>query len=685
MSKRRPTSGLSTALDRAIAAHRQGDRAAALRWLKQHTAAHPKDERGWLWLAKLYWGGEQHGKAIQALQRVQRIERLPPDERLDLAALLLDKGDVTMARGVYHTLQEPHPSDDSSIGVEAALGLARCALHEQAADEALARLAPLQDNADHLTPQQRASLHFLAGSAHLMRQEWPQAARALGECLQIEPDHIHALNNLGVVLKDGLKDKAAAAQVFEKVLAINPHHLDSAVNLASIRMDGTDDELRQALALLLPWQPRRPAHILYWHALGQIRHRLRDWPEALEAYHNALQLSPDNPDVLTNLGLWHFDRKDYQRALESFETALQRTPNHPDAMNFLGVCLAHLGQLEQQLPVLERLVHKHPSEPSVRFQIAWNLLGTGQFELGFREYLFRPSRHNISAAPNGLGYATRLPERMDGDRLLLVADQGIGDEWFFLRFAPFLQQRGAALDYYTPSKIAPLIERLGWFDTVWRTLPPPDVHDAAINIGDLPYLVGMRDTEQPPPPIAIAPQPEAIEQARIILRLFGPPPYVAVTWQGGTNPLREKDGPRKRLLDKSIPIESIAQWLPRGATIVSLQRKPLPGEVSALAQAIERPVLDAAVFNDDLERMLGLLACLDHYYAVSNANVHLAASIGLPCTVFVPQPPEWRWLIAGERTPWFPNATIVRQRPSGAWPNPMEVGQPTSPAQSALP
>jgi len=655
---------------RARQALTRGDHPTALRLLKGHVQRHPGDERGWLALAMVQRAVGRVEEAKKALAHVGPTgAQLAVGEKLDLAALRLDTGDFEGARPLYEAVAGDS-SAETHQRLDAAMGVARCALWAQRPPEAIAALQPWEAALAQAPAGVQASWHYLCGTAHLKQQQWPLAARHLGECLAREPRHVPALNNLGVVLKEGLRHRDAAKTTFRQVLEIDPAHLDAVVNLAALLMDGSDDDLREARTLLLAHAQRKPAHALYWHALGQVLHRLREWPQALQAYQNSLELDPGNADAMTNVGLWFFDQKQYETAITWFRRALAVEPRHADALNYLGVSLSHIGRLEDHLPILQELIAQDPNQPNVRFQLAWNLLGTGQFGLGFENYRFRPSRHERHGLPNGLGFANALPPDMQGDRLLVVQDQGIGDEWFFLRFVPQLAARGARLSYYTESKIAGLIQRLGWFEQVYTALPPAEGFAAAIVIGDLPWLLGMQDQDTVPPPVPIAPLEDAVERARLILRAYGPPPYVGVTWQGGTNPLREKDGPRKRLLDKSIPIDALAAWLPPGATVVSLQRKPLLGEVSQLAQAVGRPVLDAAMFNDDLEAMLGLLSLLDHYYSVSNANVHLAASLGLPCTIFVPQPPEWRWLIAGDSSPWFPGMRIVRQRPGGEWPRP---------------
>ena len=65
--------------------------------------------------------------------------------------------------------------------------------------------------------------------------------------------------------------------------------------------------------------------------------------------------------------------------------------------------------------------------------------------------------------------------------------------------------------------------------------------------------------------------------------------------------------------------------------------------------------------------MLGLLAVIDEYVGVSNTNMHLRAGIGRTARVLVPWPAEWRWMAAGDTSPWFPGFRVHRQRQDGDW------------------
>jgi hypothetical protein len=121
------------------------------------------------------------------------------------------------------------------------------------------------------------------------------------------------------------------------------------------------------------------------------------------------------------------------------------------------------------------------------------------------------------------------------------------------------------------------------------------------------------------------------------------------------------------VLSKSVPPEVLGRSLAgMGATLVSLQRAPVPEEHAALAAAAQATVHDASDVNADLESALALVTLLDDYVGVSNTNTHLRAAAGKAGRVLVPWPPEWRWLETG-RSPWFASIATYRQGRDGDW------------------
>jgi len=513
---------------------------------------------------------------------------------------------------------------------------------------------------------QSAPAHFQRGRALQLAGRLPEAVEAYLQTIALDAGLAQAHNNLGVIYDQAGEDARALAY-FEHAVRLQPGYVHGLLNLVAVmlrlkRFTEAVPYLRQLLKL-------DPGNADAWNKLGLALHEQQAFEEVEACYRRAVEFDPANCDALINLGNLRLDMERDAEAEALYRRALDVDGRSVEALNGLRSTLVKSGRDEEAIAITEQLLAVKPDHAIARFHLSWMMLGHGLLEDGFREYAWRPSRRDPAAPPAGMQWAESLPEDMRGLRVLLCKDQGIGDEIFFLRFAPWLKRRGAWVRYLATPKIASLVARSGVVDEVATEYR----HDAgvhlAINVGDLPHLLGLRELAEIPPPIPLSPLPEQRERARRQLADFGPPPYIAVTWRAGRDKLKYV-GRLVRSLSKALTLETLAGYLPGTGSVVSLQRQPNAGEVEKLAGILGRPVLDLDALNEDLEAMLGVLAEIDAYYTVSNANVHLLAGLNRTATVFVPFPPEWRWMVEGEESPWFPGCRLIRQSRDRSWPVP---------------
>ena len=288
------------------------------------------------------------------------------------------------------------------------------------------------------------------------------------------------------------------------------------------------------------------------------------------------------------------------------------------------------------------------------------LLLQGNFRDGWQEYQWFWRRKVSAGRP--LQPSPWDGSNLNGQNVFLHGEQGLGDEFFFLRFVPWLRRHGAGtITYRSDPRIATLLSRAKEIDRIAAAEELPLPGDLVFAIGDLPRLLGMVRVDQIPPSLTLTPLPQHTESMRTRLAQLGPPPYVGVTWRAGTSAKRGS-------LYKECPLPRLAETLrATPATALALQRKPLPGEAEGFSQALGRPVHDLSILNEDLEQMLALLALIDDYVGVSNTNMHLRAGVGRTARVLVPAPPEWRWMAEGEKSPWFPGFTVYRQGYNRSW------------------
>jgi tetratricopeptide (TPR) repeat protein len=393
-----------------------------------------------------------------------------------------------------------------------------------------------------------------------------------------------------------------------------------------------------------------PGHPMATHYLGLAAWHRGDAAEAERLMRAALAADAGVPDFHSNLGLLLRDTGRTDEAIACFQRALEVDPRWVAAANNLALTLEAAGRWEEAVAAYRRAIEREPRFAAARQNLARALLTLGRYREAWAEYRWRLAAQGLSATPPDPG-EPRLPASLAGRAIALVAEQGIGDVLFFLRFAPELARRGARLAFEGDARLHPLLERTGHFALGFGAGP---AGTQRLFIGDLPWLLEADDPARFPP-LGLAPLPERVARARDALQAMGPAPRVGLTWRAGTT----TPGP-VRTQFKRVPAATLAEALRgREATWVSVQRHPEPGEREALAQALGAPVHDASRMNDDLEDALAWMAAVDDYVGVSNANTHLRAGVGQPLQVLVPSPPEWRWGLAGP-SPWFPGARVTR-------------------------
>jgi Tfp pilus assembly protein PilF len=406
---------------------------------------------------------------------------------------------------------------------------------------------------------------------------------------------------------------------------------------------------------------REPGHAIATHYLGMATWQRGDAVEGERLMRASIAANASIPDFHHNLGLLLRDTKRTDEAILSYGRALAVDPSWFEAYNNLGLALEDAGRFDDALDAYALAIAKQPNYGAARQNRARVLLAMGRYGEGWEEYRWRLVAQGLTRTPPDPN-AVRLPASLAGRRIALLSEQGIGDVLFFLRFAPELARRGATLAFRGDERLHGMLSRTGLFAGGLAAGQQPIAADEGVFVGDLPWLLEANDPSSFPPPLALSPLPERVNALRARLDTLGPSPRIALTWRAGTAMV----GPVSAQL-KEVPLDQLGTALrQRKATWISVQRFPRAGETIALAKALGAPVHDFSSANADLEEILALLALVDEYVGVSNANTHLRAGLGASSTVLVPFPPEWRWGI-GDHSPWFPRVTVLRQSEVRSW------------------
>ena len=442
-------------------------------------------------------------------------------------------------------------------------------------------------------------------------------------------------------------------------VAADPALADAWANLAhGFREMGRLEPAREAVERALALDAKIAAA---WNLRGIVAQDLGDIEGAQPFFRRALELDPRFALAQVNLANGEQTLGRIESAEREYRRAMEIDPNLPE----LHYNLAHLyhksGRERKGIELYRRALALRPDYHLARNNLGHSLFLLGDFAAAWREYGARPNRIEHLQRLSAAGRAYRLPEpaAIAGRRIVVLAEQGLGDILFFLRFVPALRARGASFEFAGEPRLHGMLARTGLFG---RLLAAADAGPGIDEVlaGDLALLQDDPATVEPPLPLR--PDAPRLASMEARLRALGPRPWIAVAWRAGIARLQLVE-----TLYKDVPVEALGTAL-RGVdgTFLSVQREPAAGEREALERAAGRPVHDLSRVNEDLEEALALMAAVDDYVGVSSTNVHLRAGCGATGRILVPAPPEWRWMASGP-SPWFPGFTSYRQERDAGW------------------
>ncbi|MBY0566449.1 MAG: tetratricopeptide repeat protein [Hyphomonadaceae bacterium] len=170
---------------------------------------------------------------------------------------------------------------------------------------------------------------------------------------------------------------AASARVQQAWILFDAGREEEALTLVQSAVAGGDLRARRTLADMYRNQRRfseaeaiysdmiadQPSEWRLYFARGAARDQLDRWPEAEADFRRALELSPEQPDVMNYLAYTWVDRgENIDQALPMLRRAVELRPASGAIVDSLGWAYYRLGDYNQALLYLERAVELRPAD-----------------------------------------------------------------------------------------------------------------------------------------------------------------------------------------------------------------------------------------------------------------------------------------------------------------------------------
>jgi tetratricopeptide (TPR) repeat protein len=485
------------------------------------------------------------------------------------------------------------------------------------------------------------------------RGQHAAALQCYRNALQLKPDFADAHNNLAVALQaQGAFEEAV--EHYRHALAIDPTLVDVHVNLgSSLNKLGRHDDAYAQYQVALSLDPHSAqAHF----NAGNAQQSRGDFAAAADHFRQAIAAAPAFADAHVNLGTALGKLGEYRDAEQHYRQGVALNGNATNLV-CLGAALGAQGRHDEEEQFYRAALALEPDQPDAHQNLAWLYLKRGDYRQGWAEYArrWRASDYEAIAVE---GIPEWRGEPIDGKRVLLVREQGFGDQFQFLRYARVLAERGAIVDVCVRAPLLDIAQRVPGVRRAWTGTPGGD-YDFWISLMSVPSVVGTEVHSIPAavPYLFADPAKVAHWRARLA-ETVGAQPKIGFVWAG--SPTFGNDRYR------SMPLAALAPLIAlNGVAWLNLQKGAAHAQLAALPEAA-RP-LDFTADLGDFSDTAALIANLDLVITVDTAVAHLTGALGKPLWVMLPANSDWRWLENRSDSPWYPTARLFRQTTLGDW------------------
>lgn len=445
-------------------------------------------------------------------------------------------------------------------------------------------------------------------------------------------------------------------------------HLDRAIELlpqhAELRRRAGDLQARQAnwpqaiahFERSIALDPTDPITECHWAMALESQ---GNQEQASDHYHNALALAGRNVDVHAEMGASLVTFGNLSQAWRHFEQVLAVEPDNKIAYSTIASLGRQLDRCDEAIAHLDRTIEYAPEDGMARLERGAMLLWLGDFRRGwpdFHHWRVRMGRPEFDWIQSPEWDGASSPTK----RVLIYAEQGLGDTIQFVRFLPLARQRVPQATLIAQDPLVPLLRASG-FTGVQGFADPVGEFDCKIAMMDLPMALDITLETLPAdiPYLSVA-EKFVAEWATRLQSIDGF--RVGVLWQG--NPTTSYDRFRSYPLRALAPLAHVP-----GVRLISLQKGAGLDQLGSLAGEFEvvdlRPEFDreeAAFFN-----AAAIIKNLDLVVTADSAIAHLSGALGAPVWLASSARSDWRWLRNREDSPWYPTMRVFHQRKRHQW------------------
>ena len=399
------------------------------------------------------------------------------------------------------------------------------------------------------------------------------------------------------------------------------NHILGCIRMSEGKYDESVTYINQSLSI-------NPEDIGALISLGCALSSKKDYKESISVFKKVISLKNDISQVHFYLGESYRQIQKFEESLDSFKKCLSLTPDHIGCQLMIGIIYEELKKFDQAINFYKSCIETYPDYIEPHINLGMCLLLTGNYSEGWTEYEWRlklPTQvyEMKMTKPKWTG------QDISNKRLLVIAEQSLGETFQYIRFAKQLAMEGAKVIVMSQPEAIQILKEQKWITDVidYEDTTEYDFYTYLISIPKILEWSPDMDTQK-----------------------F---PYVTVT-----NNSNEVIGAGK----------NIGVMMKADSSLSNYKQISIPEDQSKLIfEKTDYNIIDLGTFNNIVE-LSEVIKDLDLVISIESDVVHLAGSLNIPTWVLLPVVPKHTWdLSYKDTTPWYPSMRLFRQESRDDW------------------
>ena len=364
-------------------------------------------------------------------------------------------------------------------------------------------------------------------------------------------------------------------------------------------------------------------------SLGCALSSKKDYRESIIAFKKVINLKEDISQVHFYLGEAYRQIEKFNDALDSFKKCLSLTPDHIGCQLMIGIIYEELRKFDLAISFYKSCIETYPDYIEPHINLGMCLLLTGNYKEGWKEYEWR---RKLPAEVYNLQFTNPewTGQEVLNKRILIIAEQSIGETFQYIRFAKQLAVEGAEVILMSQPETLNILRQQDWIKEV-------------IEYGDtteydyFTYLISI--------PKVLEWSPDMDTQVFPYLNIKNDTVAETVSTQKNVGVMINSNSSLSNYKQISVPQD----------------------DLNLIFQKSGHNIVDLEKF-DDFDDLSGVMKNLDLVVSIESDLVHLAGALNIDTWIMLPIVPKHTWDLSYKDTsPWYPSVKLFRQEMTGDW------------------